>query len=211
MYTVSRTKAEKFDNTYNYEIFQDDKIMYLSFEGNFDFYMSAFSRKDHLQKKICFTITKENYFIYSLFSDLFDEITNCDIFKVDTLHLEFMDDEEEKKEYIDRINKMNEDLKTYSPYKNLVKRNLITWKSDDRDYGNPDFVKIYKGDDAFYITFVRQSKHLHIGTSVRFRNSGSSYQPFNMSFMRLFNKLQEYDPDYHQIHMEELNVKKLTK
>ena len=61
MYTVSRTKAEKFDNTYNYEIFQDDKIMYLSFEGNFDFYMSAFSRRDHLQKKICFTITKENY------------------------------------------------------------------------------------------------------------------------------------------------------
>ena len=96
-------------------------------------------------------------------------------------------------------------------YRNLVKRNLITWKSDDRDYGDPDFVKIYKGDDAFYITFVRQSKHLHIGTSVRFRNSGSSYQPFNMSFMRLFNKLQEYDPDYHQIHMEELNVKKLTK
>ena len=47
--------------------------------------------------------------------------------------------------------------------------------------------------------------------SIRFRNSGSLYDPFNMIFMRMFNKLQNYDPEYHQIHFEEINyAKKLS-
>ena len=51
-----------------------------------------------------------------------------------------------------------------------------------------------------------------MGTVVRFRNSGSSYDPFNIPFMKFFNKLQEYDPEYHQIHIEEVILqKKLTK
>ena len=47
--------------------------------------------------------------------------------------------------------------------------------------------------------------------SIRFRNSGSRYNPFNIIFMKMFNKLQEYNPEYHQIHIEELEYqKKLT-
>ena len=44
--------------------------------------------------------------------------------------------------------------------------------------------------------------------SIRFRNSGSKYKPFNICFMRLFNNLQNYDPDYHQITIEEYNYKR---
>ena len=43
---------------------------------------------------------------------------------------------------------------------------------------------------------------------IRFRNSGSTYDPFNIIFMRMFNKLQEYIPEYHQIHIEEMNYSK---
>ena len=212
MYTVNRISNPQFENTYNYELRDNDKSMILSFQGNLDFYMSAISFKDNRDKKISFTITKENYAIYSLFDELFRDIEECNIFSVDETRLEFMDDEDEIKEYYERIERMNNDLKTYSAYKRLIKRNLITWKSDDRDYGEPDFVKIYRGEDAFYITFVRQSEELHMGTVVRFRNSGSSYDPFNIPFMKFFNKLQEYDPEYHQIHIEEVILqKKLTK
>lgn len=212
MYTVNRISNPQFENTYNYELRDNDKSMILSFQGNLDFYMSAISYKDNRDKKISFTITKENYAIYSLFDELFRDVEECNIFSVDETRLEFMDDEDEIKEYYERIERMNNDLKTYSAYKRLIKRNLITWKSDDRDYGEPDFVKIYRGEDAFYITFVRQSEELHMGTVVRFRNSGSSYDPFNIPFMKFFNKLQEYDPEYHQIHIEEVILqKKLTK
>lgn len=212
MYTVNRISNPQFENTYNYELRDNDKSMILSFQGNLDFYMSAISFKDNRDKKISFTITKENYAIYSLFDELFRDIEECNIFSVDETRLEFMDDEDEIKEYYERIERMNSDLKTYSAYKRLIKRNLITWKSDDRDYGEPDFVKIYRGEDAFYITFVRQSEELHMGTVVRFRNSGSSYDPFNIPFMKFFNKLQEYEPEYHQIHIEEVILqKKLTK
>ena len=44
--------------------------------------------------------------------------------------------------------------------------------------------------------------------TIRFRNSGSYYHPFNFVFMRHFNKLQEFDPvldnEFHQLHIEEL-------
>ena len=39
--------------------------------------------------------------------------------------------------------------------------------------------------------------------SVRFRNSGSRYEPYNFTFMNMYNGLCEYDSDYHQIHIEE--------
>lgn len=54
---------------------------------------------------------------------------------------------------------------------------------------------------------------------IRFRNSGSSYDPFNIVFMRMYRKMKQIDDvnDYgHQIHAEEYlfnqnKVKKLTK
>ena len=39
--------------------------------------------------------------------------------------------------------------------------------------------------------------------SIRIRNARSRYKPFNALMMDFFNNLQKYDPDYHQIHIEE--------
>ena len=114
MYTVNRISNPQFENTYNYELRDNDKSMILSFQGNLDFYMSAISYKDNRDKKISFTITKENYAIYSLFDELFRDIEECNIFSFDETRLEFMDDEDEIKEYYERIERMNRDLKTYS-------------------------------------------------------------------------------------------------
>ena len=46
---------------------------------------------------------------------------------------------------------------------------------------------------------------------VRFRNSGSRYDPFNCVFMRFYQRLQEVDPNYHQVHIEELIYRKKLK
>ena len=46
---------------------------------------------------------------------------------------------------------------------------------------------------------------------IRFRNSGSTYTPFNNVFMGMFNQLQEYEPDYHQIHIEEVLYRQKVK
>ena len=43
MYTVNRISNPQFENTYNYELRDNDKSMILSFQGNLDFYMSAIS------------------------------------------------------------------------------------------------------------------------------------------------------------------------
>ena len=94
----------------------------------------------------------------------------------------------------------------------------IEWHSDDDRYERSDCVKINKVDDTFVLEFIRPSiteDNFIYRTpgciSIRFRNSGSTYDPYNMIFMRMFNKLQEYDPDYHQIHIEELTYRKTLK
>lgn len=52
--------------------------------------------------------------------------------------------------------------------------------------------------------------------SIRFRNSGSTYDPFNIVFMRMYQELQKYDREeeqrlideqaYHQITLEEYKL-----
>ena len=46
---------------------------------------------------------------------------------------------------------------------------------------------------------------------IRFRNSGSTYTPFNNVFMRMYNQFLEYEPDFHQIHIEEILYKEKVK
>lgn len=52
---------------------------------------------------------------------------------------------------------------------------------------------------------------------IRIRNSGSSYDPFNIVFMKMYNKMKKIDDTKdigHQIHIEEYlynKEKKLTK
>ena len=77
---------------------------------------------------------------------------------------------------------------------------------------------IKKEDDQFLLEFTSPKIDDNdfifrmLGTvSIRFRNSGSTYDPYNIIFMRMFNKLQDYDPEYHQMHIEELVYKRTLK
>lgn len=78
---------------------------------------------------------------------------------------------------------------------------LLYWISDDSisfDIKSSNHLKIVKENNRFKLKFTYFEDN-----DIRICNSGSRYTPFNIIMMRFFNKLQEYDPEYHQIDLEE--------
>ena len=116
----------------------------------------------------------------------------------------------------------------YEVYRLFDKENnTITWYSDETNHEVANILKIRKENESFELEFYIQpyiegydrdfNSLYHI--PIRFRNSGSSYDPFNIVFMRMYEKMKQVDHvnDYgHQIHIEEYlynqnKIKKLTK
>lgn len=82
-----------------------------------------------------------------------------------------------------------------------IENKTITWCSDEFNHDNTNILKIRKIDDEFELEFIPKSilsgfinGSSNIGrVTIKFCNSGSYYAPFNVMFMRLFNKLQLVD------------------
>lgn len=86
----------------------------------------------------------------------------------------------------------------------LLERNLfnpqthtIEWHSDDTLFDSDDVVKIIKKENSYQLEFTRPEEYedpYHRGSSrmisIRFRNSGSYYDPFNIAFMNMFREAQ---------------------
>lgn len=170
-------------------IYTDDGSFSISFQGNLDLYWSinyTGKYKDVPEEKT-FIITKENYYLYSSLEQLYKAI-------------------KEKRPY---SNGPFDDLKSkkindkYNPYK-LWNNNKIEWHSDDFSYDEASILTISKEKESFIIEFKRSTNKTFLLThSVRFRNSGSYYDPYNVTFMNMYNRLKQYDFDYPQVHMEE--------
>lgn len=226
------------EGCYYFYLREDNKILNIIFGGNLDLYWNLSLRNkyditDENRKKLMydelkdsFTITKENYFIYSLFEELYEDIKNARIFELRTSSAN--EEQSEEEQIIDleediwsimnqeEIDKKNNEFKNRWYYNNLFDGEKIEWHSDDETYEVADKVEIRKIEDAYELTFTRpkmtDGKYFYLrapmSISIRFRNSGSLYDPFNVIFMRMFNKLQSYTPEYHQIHLEEINYAK---
>lgn len=185
---------------YEFEFTKDNKHLEIFFGGNLDLYMTLGTDKNlpyNENVTIDFDITKEDYEIYELFDTLYNDIINGNIY-----------DEE----------RLNRNIKDNYVYRDLVdKDNNITWISDDGPREVEDKLTISKLKDTYRLTFIRNDKDLDVGFKspysivVRFRNSGSWYDPFNVLFMKLFHKLQELDINYHQYHIEEYLYKRKLK
>lgn len=196
---------------------EKNKYISISFGGNGDLYWSFHS--DSVDKDNTFIITKENYGVYSLFEQLFSDIENINIFDDEKIPF-YIETEEDRDEFLkireDRMNKEREKYRLYncSNYNELFCDNVITWYSDETAHEVSNFLKIYKEDEIFKLSFNIQDSidgfdddfHSSCYIPIRFRNSGSSYSPFNVVFMRMYHKLKEVDDvqDYgHQMHFEE--------
>lgn len=216
--TIERNWDES-TGTYMYSFIKDNLKLRIFFGGNLDLSWQIIDlsvNDDNLfeyeNKPLEFTIDKENMEVYSLFLKLYDDVLNR----------EFTPEEEksrqEELEELDLfgsrysqefVEQMNRDLeKTYNL---LVDEGIISWHSDETYYEAANVVNIEMIGEDIKLTFIEQMKSDYSfpgEISIRFRNSGSTYDPFNRIFMNHFNALASIDPEYHQIHMEEY-VRKL--
>lgn len=188
----------KFDRYYAFDIITDEGCFSIVFGGNLDLYWNYKHRGNILNigDNKDFYITKENYFLYSLFDELYNDIKDYNIFTIDMF--------DNREDWIGRKNDFLERDKNNS--RRLFKDNRIEWHSDDYDYDDGSYFVIDKLDNCYKLTFYKSKCDDHIYNitySVRLRNSGSRYGYFNVIFMRMYNKLCRYEPDFHQIHMEE--------
>lgn len=183
---------------------EQNKLLKFWFGGNGDLYWSFHSKKDNKENN--FAITKENYAVYMLFEQLFSDVENINIFNENNAELDA--------EKIEDIKKYR--LYNYSNYNELYDddNKIITWYSDETSHMVSNIIKIKKREESFIIEFIVQPYingydedfHLLNYIPIRFRNSGSSYEPFNMVFMRMYRNMAELDDVNdigHQILIEE--------
>lgn len=186
-------EVEKYKNYWNYDTFviKTDKGSFeILFAPNGDLYWRYLNEINILddKEKQELIITKENYFIYELFYTLYEFIKNNKVFYDNETPFE-----------------VNEN--------NLFKNEMIEWYSDELPIDIASKLTIKKEDDTFKVIFEKSKKiydGIFITYTIRFRNSGSRYNPFNISFMNMYNELKKYDPDNNQIHIEEYLYKQKT-
>lgn len=200
-------EIEKSKNSFCYDVFTidtDSGKFQISFENNLDLYWGFIPNKSMLEcsDSYSFYITKENYFLYDTFLELYNAIKNKEPYNNYPYEIE--------DEFRNKRVKYGSNFYIDSLYKD----GKIEWHSDDFPYDEGSILSIEKnGDDKFIITFNKSNNNHFLKTFyVRIRNSGSFYHPFNISFMNMYNKLKQYDSSYHQVHIEEyLYEKKVLK
>lgn len=207
MVEINKTKdADGYDR---FKITTENGSFDIMFGGNLDLYWSYWPEDDFEDWPLSktFTITKENYFLYQKIDELYKNIKEHRPYpKTDKDDYTFLFEEL-------NLRNSNESKKVDYAYEKLFQNNIIKWYSDDMPLENASSLEIKKQEDTYSITFFRGTEEYDFPTySVRFRNSGSRYHPYNFTFMNMYNGLSEYDPNYHQIHIEEyLYNKKLQK
>ena len=166
----------------------DEGIFYISVEGTLDLYWTYIPNKSILEtpNSYTFTITKENYLIYEEFLKLYNNIR-------------------EKKPYynISYETKIKDEKVDDN---GLFIDNTIKWHSDEFIYEYASILTIEKLQDTFNVTFEKSKEHnenFYMTYAIRIRNSGSRYYPYNIPFMNMYHNLKQYEPDCHQIHIEE--------
>jgi len=201
---------------------EEDKFVRFSYGGNLDLYCSIHSKYTNENSDTIsnyFNITKENYDVYRLFEQLFDDIENINIFDDDDLIPLYYESEEEKNEYIQRQLEYRERqrdkyrLYNHSNYNELfdTKNRTITWYSDETAHEVANILKIKQEEDMFKLEFYVQPYiddydedfYSPYYIPIRFRNSGSSYSPFNILFMKLYNNLGKIKDIENQNNSEE--------
>ena len=222
MSDFDKTKIKGYDLSFK----KDDKELKMIFGGNGDLYwMLRRTKVSDMDEEIDevynnFYITKENPIIYKLFDELYNDIINCDIFKITELDQEMytkseIKNKQKKKKELNEWYKNKQDL--------LVEDDKIIWHSDEQMFEYANVVTISKLEEGYLLEFTvpEQPKEELMyrlpGTiSIRFRNSGSTYDPFNVVFMRMYQELQKYDREeeqrlideqlYHQITLDEYKL-----
>ncbi len=206
-------------------LIRDKKHLDISFAGNLDLYFTLYTPTEDTT----FIINKDNYPVYLLFTKLYQTIISGNIFPIDKeniikecelsnldYHQILLEKELQNQERISNF-------KAKAQATGLIKNNIITWLSDDFSSEIAPYFTITKVNDYYVFEFFNNSLNnaskndldyfflkimqLKNNHSVRIRNSGSSYEPFNVCFMKLYQELITLSQlDYEQIGIEEYQI-----
>lgn len=199
-------KIDRIDTEFgpSFNISTDEGVFRILYGGNLDLYWDCYCDANILNGPLekVFYITKENYFLYLLIDEVYSGIKNFEPYSFC-----FYSDWEE------------DSVKSYKNMREMFISNdnrpflddSVLWYSDDIEKEYASCLKIEKLDDCYKVIFVKSKCRNYLTYSIRFRNSGSNYHPYNCLFMNMYNKLSEYDTSYHQIHIEEYLYRKKLK
>ena len=214
-------KVVKTKSAFGYDVnlIEDGKILTIYFSGNLDLYWTIYdkSNNDGNTKTSSFTITKENYYLYSLFEKLYNDIKDINIYNDKEYPLQAENNVDsflkEFSEIKERLISLRESDRDYHELFNESERK-ITWRSDETSSEVSNYLEIIKDDESFKLLFHTQeykdgynkdfSSPFHI--VIRFRNHRSKYSPFNFCFNKMyfaFDALDDTLDEGHQMHMEE--------
>lgn len=202
--------VNKCGEYYSVWIADDEKVFEMIFGGNLDLHWNIWSVNSiDRNRSIFMNITKDNYVLWELFDNLYNDFKNCNVSVVSDVELSFCENSEEVRALYDRCDKRNEFLRNTYEYKRVFDGNSIKWVSDDESC---NMVTIIPNNDEYAIEFISGGKEISYlePHGIRFRNSGSSQAPFNQLFMILYNEIISGKHDFNQIHINEY-VRKLKK
>ena len=187
--------------------------------GNLDLYWEYYYRgsiQTTTSEKII--ITRENYFLFALFNELYNDIKNTNLFVLDSsdfLYSSYITNADLKKEK-ERIRKLNQREKDKSFYnaKRLFKNGAIEWHSVESTYEDGSILTIKPCEEGYEVSFEKskETEDSFLTYAVRIRNSGSRYEYYNIPFMRMYQELIQGYLNNPQISIDEyMNQKRLEK
>ena len=185
------------------ELKDNKKRLIIQLLLNGDLYWNIYDDTDNKIK--IFEITKEDYQIFELFNELYNNIKIKNIYDV----YEEIKLCNSKEQLLKIYRKYEENNKYIIEYNDLNENDDISWVSDNNHYDVANIVTILKEEDKIILLFnLRDYKSRN---SIRFSNSGSRYKPYNKCFMKHFKNLYECKINKEQINIEEFLYLKKTK
>ena len=173
MIDVTKEKTRGMRDIIN--IHTKEGLFYIAFESDMNLYFSYSGNNLEDKDEYRFTIDKDNPFLYECFDNLYDSVINQKPYRYS--------ENLANTEYIYPLARCTCEL--------IHDDGIIEWHSDDEPYDLGSVLSISKDEEENYILGFKRAKDGNC--SVRIRNGGSCYDPYNASFMIMYNRLCDYD------------------
>ena len=135
---------------------EDGKVLQMSFAGNLDLYWYLYDSKNNYENpKMNFVVTKENFYIWNLFDQLYNSVANYwdDVYK-NSLFRAYFGDQEYFERYTELLRKHDE-----SNTQRLMKDGVIEWHHDDHPYDEANIMRMYKDGDNYVVEMNANCKN----------------------------------------------------
>lgn len=152
---------------------------YISFEKDLNLYFSYLGNNVEDKDDYTFIIDQYSGYVYNCFDMLYDSVMSEKPYKYSDNLLDT--------EHVYPLSKCALEL--------VHDDGVIEWHSDDcKDYDLSSVLSIERGLGFYKVGFKKsKEKNDPSAFSVCIKNGNSGYDPYNVSFMIMYNKLRDYD------------------